>query len=94
MKALFEDPIYKSKVDDICKSGLAPGGNVPEGNVVFRPTQINIVMIPPGQDLPMHQVSNSKLESNLVFNNKLIARNTSKKNSFSFSNFFFMFFFQ
>ena len=58
MKALFEDPIYKSKVDDICKSGLAPGGNVPEGNVVFRPTQINIVMIPPGQDLPMHQVNN------------------------------------
>ena len=56
MKALFENHIYKSKIDNICKDGLKAGGNVPDGSVSFRPTQINIVMIPPGQDLPIHQV--------------------------------------
>lgn len=53
---LFEREEYQKKINNICKSGFKAKGNIPEGDVSFRPTQVNIVMIPPGQDLPIHQV--------------------------------------
>ena len=55
---LFKSEEYKSKVNNICKSGFKAKGQIPEGDVTFRPTQVNIVLIPPGQDLPIHQVCN------------------------------------
>jgi len=54
IKKLFENPEYKKRINNVCKDGMKKGGNVPEGDVNFRPTQVNIVMIPPGMNLPMH----------------------------------------
>lgn len=56
IKKLFEHREYKDKINNICKSGFEAKGLVPTDDVLFRPTQVNIVMLPPGMDLPLHQV--------------------------------------
>ena len=40
IKKLFENETYKKKINNICKDGLKAGGNVPDGDVSFRPTQV------------------------------------------------------
>ena len=40
---------------NICHDGWGTTGERKEGDFIFRPTQVNIVLVPPGQDLPLHQ---------------------------------------
>merc|ERR1719447_2682425 len=35
----FINPEYKKRINNVCKDGMKKGGNVPEGDVNFRPTQ-------------------------------------------------------
>lgn len=55
IKALFETQEYKDKIGNICRDGWAAQGKPHDGEVYFRPTQVNIVLLPPGFDLALHQ---------------------------------------
>ncbi|CBY35378.1 unnamed protein product [Oikopleura dioica] len=55
IKRLFENKEYLRKVGNICHDGWGTNGPRKEGDFIFRPTQVNIVLVPPGQDLPLHQ---------------------------------------
>ena len=50
---LFESTSYKNEINKICSAGYKLDQTK---EMVFHPLQINIVMMPPGQDLPLHQV--------------------------------------
>ena len=47
MKRLFKKPEYLQAMNKLCKANAA-------GEYYFRPVQVNVVMITPGQDLPLH----------------------------------------
>ena len=49
---LFESDSYQSEINKICSAGYKLGETK---KMIFHPLQINIVMMPPGQDLPLHQ---------------------------------------
>ena len=49
---LFESDSYQSEINKICSAGYKLGETK---EMIFHPLQINIVMMPPGQDLPLHQ---------------------------------------
>ena len=51
---LFESTSYNNEINKICSAGYKL--DEPK-EMVFHPLQINIVMMPPGQDLPLHQVT-------------------------------------
>ncbi|CBY30379.1 unnamed protein product [Oikopleura dioica] len=55
IKELFEDKEYLRKVGNICHDGWGTKEPRRDGDFIFRPTQVNIVLVPPGQDLPLHQ---------------------------------------
>jgi hypothetical protein len=42
-------------VGNICHDGWGTKEPRKDGDFIFRPTQVNIVLVPPGQDLPLHQ---------------------------------------
>ena len=50
---LFESTSYNTEINKICSAGYKLDETK---EMVFHPLQINIVMMPPGQDLPLHQV--------------------------------------
>lgn len=50
---LFESNSYTNEINKICSAGYKLDQTK---EMVFHPLQINIVMMPPGQDLPLHQV--------------------------------------
>ena len=52
IKELFAMPKYKEEINHICSEGY---GYDETREMVFHPLQVNIVMMPPGQDLPLHQ---------------------------------------
>jgi len=49
---LFESTSYNTEINKICSAGYKLDETK---EMVFHPLQINIVMMPPGQDLPLHQ---------------------------------------
>ena len=51
IKELFAMPQYTEEINRICSAGY---GYDQTREMVFHPLQVNIVMIPPGQDLPLH----------------------------------------
>jgi len=57
IKKLFRRPEYIKKINNVCNGGFKAQGEKGEvkGDVSFRPTQVNIVIVPPGMDLPLHQ---------------------------------------
>ena len=54
---LFESTSYNTEINKICSAGYKLDETK---EMVFHPLQINIVMMPPGQDLPLHQVKKTK----------------------------------
>ena len=48
---MFKKPEYQKAMATLCQSQEKSGQDV---SYFFRPLQVNIVVIPPGQDLPMH----------------------------------------
>ena len=59
---LFESTSYNNEINKICSAGYKL--DEPK-EMVFHPLQINIVMMPPGQDLPLHQVTNRESQSGI-----------------------------
>ena len=57
VEKLFESTSYHQEINKICSAGYKLDKTE---EMVFHPLQINIVMMPPGQDLPLHQVKNYK----------------------------------
>jgi len=51
IKELFAMPQYNAEINRICSAGY---GYDDTREMVFHPLQVNIVMMPPGQDLPLH----------------------------------------
>ena len=52
IKKLFESDSYKKSIKNMCSAGLDLDN---DENIKFHPLQVNIVMIPPGMVLPLHQ---------------------------------------
>ena len=55
---LFESTSYNTEINKICSAGYKLDETK---EMVFHPLQINIVMMPPGQDLPLHQVNSQNV---------------------------------
>ena len=55
IQKLFHSEAYKSSIKKMCAVGLGRSDNEEREDIKFRPLQVNIVMIPPGMDLPLHQ---------------------------------------
>ena len=55
IKIKIEKVFFQRKVGNICHDGWQTKKPRKEGDFIFRPTQVNIVLVPPGQDLPLHQ---------------------------------------
>ena len=66
---LFESTSYNTEINKICSAGYKLDETK---EMVFHPLQINIVMMPPGQDLPLHQVKNSRKILKFIFYFRII----------------------
>ena len=53
IQEIFDSAAYKSEINKICSAGYKLNQTQ---EMIFYPLQINIAMIAPGQDLPLHQV--------------------------------------
>jgi len=54
IQKLFQSDVYKESIKNMCSVGLDLEKDKQE-DIKFHPLQVNIVMIPPGMDLPLHQ---------------------------------------
>ena len=55
IQEIFDSAAYKKEINKICSAGYKLNQTQ---EMIFHPLQINIAMIAPGQDLPLHQVQN------------------------------------
>ena len=55
IQKLFDSETYKKSIRDMCGTSLNLDKIEQLENIKFHPLQVNIVMIPPGMDLPLHQ---------------------------------------